>query len=157
MNSYEINNGRYTKEWVGMAVEGLYQSEERIDCTKFMPDADGNPIPIPAPEPVVPEPYIPTAEEIKQSLINAVQSHLDASAMARGYDGIVSVTSYSGDIALADGDPVIEKFITEGNAYYLWRSKVWAYCYAQLDKVLAGERTCPTAEELIAELPALGL
>ena len=150
MNSYEINNGRYTKEYVGMAVEGLYQSEQRIDCTRFMPDANGNPIPIPVPEPVVPEPYVPTAEEIKQSLINAVQSHLDASARARGYDGILSAVTYA-------DDATVSTFQTEGIAFRTWRSLVWAYCYAQLDAVLAGTRTCPTAEELIAELPALGL
>ena len=72
MNSYEITNSRYTAEYIGMAIEGLYQSEERIDCTQFMPDVDGSPIPIPAPPP----PPITPVETIAQKKARLIAANL---------------------------------------------------------------------------------
>ena len=96
---------------------------------------------------------LPTAEEIaaetRSMLTTAVQSHLDASARALGYDDIKTVCTYA-------DEPAVAKFQTEGQAFRAWRSLVWAYCYAQLDAVTAGQRTVPTADVLIAELPKLG-
>ena len=50
---------------------------------------------------------------------------------------------------------MIIKFAKEAEAFKAWRSQVWTICYAVLDDVLAGNRTMPTKEELIAELPEL--
>ena len=94
-----------------------------------------------------PAPYVPTADEIKQQLVNAVQAHLDATAKAKGYDNILSAVTYA-------GDTLIPQFDIEGQAYKAWRSQVWAFCYAYLADVQAGTKPVPTASELIALLPA---
>lgn len=95
----------------------------------------------------IPPPAPPTTEEIKQALINSVQSYMDETAQAKGYDGILSVCSYV--------DTGVEQFDEEGRKARVWRSACWSYCYAQLALFEAGEREIPTAEELIAELPRL--
>ena len=96
---------------------------------------------------------LPTAEEIaaeiKSSLTAAVQSHMDATAQSSGYDDIKTACTYA-------DEPAVPKFQAEGQVFRTWRSLVWAYCYAQLDAVTAGQRTVPTADVLIAELPKLG-
>ncbi len=87
------------------------------------------------------------AERIKQILVDAVQQHLDTTAQARSYDGILSLCSYA-----TSADPV---FAAEGQAGVVWRDAVWRYCYQVLADCQAGARPVPTAEELIAELPAM--
>lgn len=79
---------------------------------------------------------------------NAVQAHLDAKAREKNYDGILSAASYA---ALPVGEP----FQAEGLAYAKWRSAVWAKCYEILEAIQKNERTAPTIEVLIGELPAL--
>lgn len=96
------------------------------------------------PDPVIP---LPTADQIIATLTGAVQRHLDAAAQARNYDSILSLCSYAGSAHT--------KFGPEGRAGALWRDAVWAKCYAVLADVQAGLRTAPTADGLIAELPAL--
>ena len=92
----------------------------------------------------------PTPAQVVASYSAAVQSHLDAAARAAGYDNINTVVSYA-------GEPAVAKFQVEGAAFRAWRSLCWAYCYAQLAAVEAQERTQPTIEELITELPSLVL
>lgn len=89
----------------------------------------------------------PTPEQIISALTAAVQTHLDATARTRNYDGILSLCSYA-----ASTSPV---FGPEGLAGVAWRDAVWASCYAILAEVQAGNRTVPTAAELLAELPAM--
>lgn len=101
----------------------------------------------PPPEIVPPEEeeiHIPTQDEIKKQLTDAVQNYLDRVAQEKNYDGILSVCSYfdSGD----------ETFDREGEIARKWRSLVWRTCYQLMDEVLAGEREIPTEEELIYEL-----
>lgn len=88
------------------------------------------------------------AAQIQQSLINAVQNHLDAAARAAGYDDIKSAVTYA-------DEPAVPKFQAEGQAFRAWRSLVWATCYAMLADVVTGTRDVPTVEELLAELPVL--
>jgi hypothetical protein len=76
----------------------------------------------------------------------AIQAHLDAKARDRQYDGIQTAITYRDD-----PNP---QFAAEGAALFAWRSAVWTYATAELAKVTAGERTQPTVEEFIAELPA---
>lgn len=87
---------------------------------------------------------IPTVREYT----DAVQSHLDAAAQARNYDDIVSACSYAG---------APNPFQAEGAAFVQWRGAVWASCYQIMAAVQEGQRTAPTIEGLIAELPALVL
>lgn len=89
----------------------------------------------------------PTIEQIKRALTDAVQSHLDAIAQAHGYDGILSLASYA--------TSTNAKFSAEGKAGVQWRDDVWAYCWQTLADVEAGKCAIPTAEALIAELPAM--
>ena len=106
------------------------------------------------PLPPVPEPYVPTAEEVaaqtKQQLNWAIQNHLDAAARALGYDDVFTAVTYAEESTVA-------KFQTEGKAFRKWRSAVWAFCYAYLDEVTAGTKPVPTETELIALLPALSM
>jgi len=75
----------------------------------------------------------------------AVQDHLDNEARAHVYDGILSLCTYVSSPS--------EKFSSEGMAGVSWRDACWSYTYQVLGAVKAGERTEPTVEELIAELP----
>jgi len=76
-----------------------------------------------------------------------VQRHLDSTARARGYDGILSLCSYA-----ASDQP---RFGAEGKAGVAWRDAVWAACIEIVDTVRSGQRQVPTLSELIAELPAI--
>ena len=95
-----------------------------------------------------PPPYVPTQDEIIQSFKDAIQATLDEAARANGYDDIVSACSYAG---------YQNVFQAEAIAFGQWRANVWAYGYAELDKVMAGTRPVPTVAEILAELPALVL
>lgn len=91
---------------------------------------------------------IETAQaQTKRRLTAAVQQHLDAAAQERGYDNVFTACTYA-------DEPSVPEFQAEGQAFRGWRSKVWQYCYAQLDAVTAGTRTTPTEAELIAEIDA---
>lgn len=87
-----------------------------------------------------------TPEQIKSEIILAVQSHLDCEAQKKGYDNILSATSYAG---------YPNDFQSEGIAFGAWRANVWKYCYAQFEAVQNGERQIPDTEDFILELPTL--
>lgn len=95
----------------------------------------------------MPPPPPLTPDQIIASLTAVVQAHLDATARTRNYDGILSLCSYA-----ASANP---KFGPEGLAGVAWRDAVWASCYTILAEVQAGQRTVPTSDELLAELPAM--
>jgi len=95
-----------------------------------------------------PAPYVPTQSEVIQSFKDAIQKTLDDEAKIKGYDDIVSACSYA-------GYPNV--FQAEAVAFGQWRANVWAYGYAELDKVIAGTRPVPTIAEILAELPGLVL
>lgn len=100
--------------------------------------------------PVLQEPPPPTQAQQVERFRAAIQAHLDAAAVAAGYDDIKTAVTYA-------EEPAVPKFQAEGQAFRAWRSLVWDYGYAQLDLVLAGEREQPTVEAFLAELPALVL
>ena len=92
-------------------------------------------------EPYTPPPP-PTDEELKaiklKQFEQAVQSHLDTTARAKGYDDINSIAKY-----LVEGN----QFYAECYAMSIWCAEVWAYCYEQVD-IFTG-----TVEEFILTLP----
>lgn len=96
--------------------------------------------------PFVPPPP-PSADEIKQTMVDAIQKHLDETARTRGYDGILSLASYS----VSTHPP----FAAEGRAGADWRDAVWGYAYQVLADVQAGTRPVPTVEALLLELPPM--
>ena len=92
----------------------------------------------------------PSKEQIVSAYERAVQEHMDAAAKTAGYDSINTAVSYA-------DEPAVAVFQSEGAAFRAWRSLCWAYCYAQLAAVEAQERTQPTIDALIVELPVLVL
>lgn len=106
---------------------------------RIVADADGRPMLV--------DPPALTFDEIKRSLTGAVQAHLDATAQARGYDGILSLASYAASTNAT--------FAAEALAGVQWRDAVWAYCWQVLADVEASQREIPTAEVLVAELPVM--
>lgn len=92
-------------------------------------------------------PPAPTEAEIQKQLTDAVQNYMDTTVQARNYDNINSACTYANST-----DHI---FAAEGVACVKWRDAVWRKCYDMLAEVKAGTRAIPTAEEVIAELPAL--
>jgi len=83
-----------------------------------------------------------------ETFSRAVQAHLDATAQERSYDDGYTLATY-----VSSTNPI---WAAEAAAFVAWRDAVWAYALGELDKVQAGTRGVPTAEEFIAELPEFG-
>ncbi|TPK38710.1 hypothetical protein [Mesorhizobium sp. B2-5-3] len=81
------------------------------------------------------------------SFQTAIQSLVDQTAKSRFYaDG----NALAGYVASTVSD-----WSAEATAFLAWRDAVWVYAYGELDKVTAGERSIPTVEAFLAELPAM--
>ncbi|MCO6386251.1 hypothetical protein [Aliihoeflea sp. 40Bstr573] len=94
--------------------------------------------------PEAPEPAPATEDDYRR----AIQRHVDATAQSRSYDNGNSLASYK--------DSTIAQWSDEAVAFIAWRDQVWLYAYAELDKVMAGEREQPSVEDFVRELPAIG-
>lgn len=77
----------------------------------------------------------------------AIQAHVDQTAQSRLYDSGNSLASY-----VASTNTI---WAAEAAAFVAWRDAVWLHAYADLDKVMAGEREQPSVEDFIGELPAI--
>lgn len=86
-------------------------------------------------------------EEIQAHLVAVIQQHLDATAQARAYDGILSLCTYASSPS--------PRFAAEGQAGVEWRDACWTAGHQIFAECQAGARAIPTPEELIAELPAI--
>lgn len=87
------------------------------------------------------------AEKIIKGYEDAVQSYLDATAQAKGYDSTYTCLSY-----LSSTD---ETWNREANIFNAWRDSVWRKCHEVLNAVLAGELAPPTVDNLLAQLPKI--
>ena len=87
-------------------------------------------------------------ESYIQSLVQAVQIQLDSVAQSRNYDNIFTACTY---VTSSNA-----RFAADAVACVAWRDAVWAYCYNILAEVYAGTHAIPTAEELVAGMPAIG-
>lgn len=96
--------------------------------------------------PVV-EPEPPTPEQVIESFRFAIQAHVDATAVSRLYDSGNSLATY-----VSSTNP---QWAAEAVAFVAWRDAVWAYAYAEMDRVLTGEREQPTIEAFLGELPQI--
>ena len=86
--------------------------------------------------------------QAKEEMEQAIESHLDSTIVAKGYNSQDSIAKY-----LVAGNP----FYTECTTISLWIGSVWVYSHQVETAVLAGTRPMPTIEELLAELPVLGV
>lgn len=86
-----------------------------------------------------------TVTDPSKPYVEAIQALLDEKAKERGYDNIFTAISYL--------DDENEKYAGEAAALKSWRSAVWTYSNAELDKVMTGMRDQPTLESFIDELP----
>lgn len=94
-------------------------------------------------KPPEPEPEPPTLEDYRI----AIQAHIDATARQRDYDSGVSCASYV--------NSTVQQWAAEAAAFVAWRDAVWEYAFAELDKVLNGQRPQPTIDEFLQELPVM--
>ena len=100
-------------------------------------------------------PFVEDLEEValqqveftKEQFRVAVQNWVDLTAQTRGYDSGVTCASYANSI--------VSTWSADATNFIQWRDSVWLYVYDQLQQVLDGNRTAPTIEGLIAELPLI--
>lgn len=78
----------------------------------------------------------------------AVQNRLEDAAKTKKYDSILSACSYAG---------FANPYQNESQTFVAWRGATFAKYYEILAAVKSGVRPMPTIEELIAELPELGI
>jgi hypothetical protein len=93
------------------------------------------------------KPPPPTPEEIMKQVVDAIQAHLDAFAQTRDYDGILSAASYANSI--------IPQFALEGQYALEARDLTWGKAREILVEFERGQRSIPTIEDVMAELPEL--
>lgn len=89
--------------------------------------------------------YVPTLTP--DDYAAAIQAHVDDIAKARGYADGVALAGYS--------TSTIPTWAAEAEAFIQWRDTVWIYAYTELAKVQGGQRSVPTIDGLIAELPVI--
>ena len=77
----------------------------------------------------------------------AIQTIIEATAQARGYDSSISLISYA-----TSSNP---QWAAEAKAFAAWRDQIWTYVYTQLAAVQSGQRAQPSAYALVAEIPAI--
>ena len=78
-------------------------------------------------------------------LESAVQQHLDAKAVSRGYDNIQSAMIRAGYPG---------PYHTEGTKFAQWADACWVAVYAVFADIKASKREVPTVEELYEILPS---
>jgi hypothetical protein len=76
-----------------------------------------------------------------------IQTHLDEFARTRGYDSMMSASTYASSS--------VPKFSAEGQYCIQKRDETWLAAATILGNVQSGARQIPTLAEVMAELPAL--
>lgn len=83
---------------------------------------------------------------IKSDAARAIQTLIDNAAIARRYDGGVSLASYAVSTNTT--------WAAEAQAFISWRDAVWTYAYDQFDLLETGQRPMPASiGAFLAELP----
>lgn len=78
---------------------------------------------------------------------SAIQSMVDETARSQRFHDGVTLASYVAS--------TVAPWAAQAQAFVAWRDDVWQYAYAELSKVQAGERTQPSVEAFLGELPAI--
>lgn len=78
---------------------------------------------------------------------NAIQEHIDKTAMSKDYANGISLASYDSSTN--------QVWASEAQAFISWRDNVWTYAYTELEKVKNGQRPQPTIEQILSELPQI--
>lgn len=89
---------------------------------------------------------VKTFDQVKADFSALVQAHLDAQALALGYDDIKTAVTYA-------DEPAVLRFKAEGAALRAWRSRCWETCIKLLTEVVQGTRPIPDSAELVTLLP----
>jgi hypothetical protein len=119
--------GAYVTEWDAQRITRIANETELSDVLR----SKGLTVPAPT----------------QQDYAAAVQKHIDALAVSRGYaDGVALAGYVASNVAT---------WAYEAHAFIAWRDAVWDYVYAQLAAVQAGQRQQPTVQGLIGELPSV--
>lgn len=85
-------------------------------------------------------------QQIRDDIVFAVETQLNAFAATRGYDSILSACSYK--------DSAIPQFAADGAYCVELRDQTWAKLYDILADVEAGKRPMPASfDDIAAELP----
>ena len=84
----------------------------------------------------------------KDSMEQAIQTHINITVTSKGYDNENSIAKY-----LVQENP----FYDECKAISLWIGSVWVKAFGIQQDVESGIRTMPTVEEVIVELPILDI
>ena len=84
-------------------------------------------------------------DTFQHMVVQSVQQRLDEFARTRNYDSIQSLANYAGD-----EDTI---FNSEGTYGKSLRSRTWRTLYNILADVEAGNRSIPTMQEILLELP----
>lgn len=93
---------------------------------------------------VNPKPGVNATEVWARRKSAVIQQVLDATAVSKGYDSILSAVSYA-----SSGHPI---YGPEGQQFLDWRDACWAYLFAVLEQ----QTPVPSDEELLAGLPTFG-
>lgn len=75
----------------------------------------------------------------------AVEAHINAIAVSRGYSSAASMISYEGSS--------VPQYAAEAAALRAWRDNVWLAVAEIEGEVIAGKQTAPSVSDLIAALP----
>jgi len=124
--AFELNGKKFSRAWLAKATPEMLAAHG-ITVEEVPP----------------PEPGPPTLEDYRI----AIQTHIDATARQRDYDGGVSCASY-----VNSTNP---QWAAEAQAFVAWRDSVWSYAFQELAKVENGEREQPTIDEFLSELPQI--
>ena len=94
-------------------------------------------------KPPIPEDPPPTQAMYER----AIQRHIDDTARERNYRNGDALASYA--------PSTVPEWAAEAQAFVAWRDAVWVYAYAELVKVMNGEREQPSIVEFVEELPSI--
>lgn len=93
-----------------------------------------------------PSAYVPPAPT-QQDYSRAIEEHFNSVALKAEF---IDQNRLAG-LATSTHPP----WAAVAQAFIAWRDAVWHYAYQEFDRIQTGERTQPTVDEFIAELPAI--